>query len=213
MFNQKKGKACITPGAPQFYVRYVGKTEVFTAAGTGCTHRPVQKVWDASVDEKHMDKMALIVNAAGITLTPLDAKHKTQTLFDIKDISYCCAETPPHDGVFAWICKNAKARRLECHVVLCTSSEKAQALALVLSRAFQIAYKDWKTHKEKTMRMKQNGLPSGQGGAESGSRSADEERKENGVELSASEQAILSAALEQMNMVEEEEFPVEKHCV
>ena len=67
MFSHKE-KVEITAGEPQFTVRYVGKTETYTATGVGCTATPVQRIWDNSTDERRMRKCLLLVNPTGILL-------------------------------------------------------------------------------------------------------------------------------------------------
>ena len=165
-----------------------------------------------------MAKCTLVVSANGIFLTYLDDKTKSKILYDIQDISYCSAESPPQERVFSWICKNAAVKKLECHAVVCGSQDKAQAISLCLSQAFQVAYRDWKTHKEKLERMKQNRLKDvGQ------SSTSEREEMGNGKEefgpgkeelgngkLSAKEEAELNAALAQMAFVEEEELHLEE---
>lgn len=153
--NQKKGSADITPGDPHFMVRYVGKTETYVTSGAGCTLNAVQKIWDNSVEEKYMQRMMVIISSTGICMRDLEGRSKEPSiLIDIKDIAYCCAEKAPHERVFTWISKDHASKKLECHAVLCTTKEKAQGLALTLHRAFHIAYKDWKSKKDKRARQK-----------------------------------------------------------
>ena len=66
--------------------------------------------------------------------------------FKIEDISFCNTDRAVNERIFSWICRNQAEGRLDCHAVLCSSKQKAQTMAVVLSRAFQIAYKDWRTH-------------------------------------------------------------------
>ncbi len=151
MFH-KRDKVEITPGDPQFSVKYVGKIETFIPGGKGCTKVPVQKIWDNSCDERKMPHMAMLITQSEVKL--MDVISKADFRYDIHRISYCSAEQGVHDKIFCWIYKDTKTKKLECHAVLCTSKESAQAMALVLSRAFQIAYKDWKHSKDKMARLK-----------------------------------------------------------
>ena len=153
MYNQRKGSIEITPGEPQFIARYVGKTEVYIAIGTGCTQTAVQKIWDDCYDAKGMDRVSVLINSCGITVETQEGKSK-ETVFGIRDIAYCSAERGLHDRVFAWICKDGKSKSLQCHAVLCSSPERAQLMALTLHNSFHIAYKDWKHEKERKIRAK-----------------------------------------------------------
>ena len=153
MFTQRKGRAEIC-NEPEFIVRYVGKAETFVATKKGCTHSIVQRIWDNSEEEHLLRRITVFISAAGITITDFEDKRMEERI-DIKDISYCCAERPPHDRVFTWICKKKAAKKLECYVVLCATREKAQLMAMLLNKAFQIAYVDWKTQREKKARIKQ----------------------------------------------------------
>jgi hypothetical protein len=153
MYTQRKASVEITPGEPQFIVRYVGRTEVYIAIGHGCTQTAVQKIWDDCYDEKGMDRVSMLINSSGIILETLEGKSN-ETVFPIKDIAYCSAERGLHDRVFAWICKDDVTQKLQCHAVLCSAPERAQLMALTLHRSFHIAYKDWKHQKEKKVRAK-----------------------------------------------------------
>lgn len=157
MFAPRRGKVSINPGgSPEFQAQYIGSTETFVANGTGCTIPLVQKLWDNCPEERFLKRVLLIISPAGIHMKFLDAGRKSKdkdVVIDIQDISYCCAQHDIHDRVFAWICKgnnsNGPAKCLECHAVLCSSKEKAQTISLVLSRAFHIAYREWKLEKDK----------------------------------------------------------------
>ena len=151
MFSRRKEKVDITSTDPQFIVRYIGKCETFTPNGKGCTKEPVQKIWDHAVDEKRLKRVSLLITPSGIIMTDQDGKIVLNK-FDIKYISYCCAEQGIHDRTFAWVYKDSK--KLECHAIQASSREKAQAMAVLLSRAFQIAYRDWKGHRDKAARQK-----------------------------------------------------------
>lgn len=169
MFGQRKGKVDIC-GETEFQVRYVGKAETFVAAEKGCTHDLVQKIWDNSEDEYLMKRINVSISAAGVTITDPDNKQFVQKI-DIKDISHCCAEKPPHDRVFTWISINKKLRKLECHAVICPSKDKAQMMAILLHRAFHVAYADWKTKKEQKSRRRQKSSLSNDSGVHNGNSS------------------------------------------
>ena len=151
MFGRKKEKANMTPGEPQFHVKYVGNVETYVGSAKGCTSNPVQKIWDNSEEEKKMKKYSMLVIPTGIVLSDLDNK-KHELKFDIKNISHYSAEKGVHERVFAWIYQEPESQRLYCHAVLCAHRGKAQQAAVVLSRSLHIAYTDWKGEKIKTER-------------------------------------------------------------
>ena len=151
MFGKRKEKANITPGEPQFHVKYVGNVETYVRSAKGCTSNLVQKIWDNSEEEKKMKKYSMLVIPTGIVLSDVDKKNH-ELKFDIKNISHYSTEKGAHERVFAWIYHEPEAQRLYCHAVLCAHREKAQQAAIVLSRSLHIAYKDWKGEKIKTER-------------------------------------------------------------
>lgn len=154
MFSSLKVRAKITEKDPVFKVRYIGCTETFVATGKGCTNVPVQKLWDNAGEEKSLKKTTVLINTSGILVGDVDGKVKAETdrLFNIENISFCNADCVVNERIFTWICKDESSPSLVCHAVLCSSKEKAKAMALVLSRAFQIAYKEWKMSKTKVTR-------------------------------------------------------------
>lgn len=151
MFSTKS-KVTINDEDAKFEVRYIGKVETFVPHGTGCTKVPAQKIWDASCEEKNMTKISLVIAPTGITIKNIETKQ--QIRYDIENISFCNAEKEVNDRIFCWICKVPDSGKLYCHAVLCSSKEKAQALALVMNRAFHIAYKDWKATRERSARQR-----------------------------------------------------------
>ena len=165
MFGKRKEKADITPGEPQFQVKYVGSEETFVGSAKGCTSSLVQKIWDKSEEEKKMKRYAMLVIPTGIILREVDNK-KSEMKFDIKSISHYSAEKGVHDRVFSWIYQDSQTQRLFCHAVLCTQKEKAQQVAVVLSRSLQIAYKDWKGEKIRIARKSSGNLATRQKGFE-----------------------------------------------
>lgn len=157
MFTPRKGSLSINPGgSPEFQVQYIGCVDTYTANGVGCTTLPVQKIWDKSPEERFLKHVALTLGPNGIQVKFLENRKLPDLKFDIKDISYCCAQQDIHDRVFAWICKSSsiEENKLECHAVLCSSKGKSQTISLVMSRAFHIAYREWKLEKDKQGRNK-----------------------------------------------------------
>ena len=141
--------------------------------------------------------MSIIPSIVGIILQDLENKKK-ETKFTIHDISYCCAEPGVHERIFTWISKDKEAKRLDCHAVLCASKEKAQAVAMVLSRAFHMAYKDWKNDKEKSARLKNGKLADAS--SLSGSTSGRVSRSGSDVSRASSSDKSMETAMHNMTI-------------
>lgn len=157
MLSWKKDRADISDAMPTFHVRYVGATETFIPSGEGCTTQPLQRLWDNSPNEKHLRKVSLRFSVHGICMSDQDSKSSNDhsiTYFNMEDISYCAADKNVNDRLFCWISKNSVSGKLEAHAVLCNTREKAQEMASALSRAFQLAYKDWIAERERERRRK-----------------------------------------------------------
>nr|KAG5696743.1 hypothetical protein BaRGS_028863 [Batillaria attramentaria] len=146
MFGRRKDAAKISDKIPVFHVRYIGSTETFVANGRGCSYAPVQRLWDNSPDEKHLRKVAVYLSQTGIVMKDSEKKDEVIGEFSIENISFCNTDRAVNERIFSWICRSEHENRLDCHAVLCSTKQKAQTMAVVLSRAFQIAYKDWKAH-------------------------------------------------------------------
>lgn len=146
MFSRKKDVAKISDKAPVFHVRYIGVTETFVANGRGCSYAPVQRLWDNAPDERYLRKVAVHLSQGGITMKDAEKKEELIGDFPIENISFCNVDRAVNERIFSWICRSSDDARLDCHAVLCSTKQKAQTMAVVLSRAFQIAYKDWKSH-------------------------------------------------------------------
>jgi len=91
--------------------------------------------------------------------------HITVTTFDIKNISYCCADRY-HPTTFAWI-SNSPAVAVpgtgvggitgvsgqrwasECYAVVCNDVDEARRMVTQLVQAFDAAYRDWKYEKQR----------------------------------------------------------------
>lgn len=152
MFNRLKDHAKITDQDPSFKARYVGYSETFTATGRGCTTPLVQKLWDNSEDERFLKRVQLKFTVSGIHMKNLDKKKEPEKLFPIENISFCNVDTTVNEKLFSWICLDTENNMLKCHVALCSSGEKAKSMSLVMSRVFQIAYKEWKSSQIKMRR-------------------------------------------------------------
>ncbi|XP_056006378.1 low density lipoprotein receptor adapter protein 1-B-like [Ostrea edulis] len=152
MWSATKVRARITETDPVFRARYIGFAETFVASGQGCTTGPVQKLWDNAGEERELKKMTIIINTSGITIKGSDKKKEQGRFYPIENISFCNADVTINERIFCWICKDSESPSLQCHAVICGSKEEAKSMALVMSRAFQIAYKEWKTLKNREER-------------------------------------------------------------
>lgn len=152
MFVSSKVRAKITDDDPVFSTRYLGSTEVFVSNGKGCTNAPVQRLWDNAGEEKTLKKLTTVINVHGLFIKDSNKKNGDGTLFPIENISFCNAESIANGKIFSWIAKEDNTPKLLCHAVLCSTPEKAKSMALVMSRAFQIAYKEWKTEQNNAQR-------------------------------------------------------------
>ncbi|KAL3846858.1 hypothetical protein ACJMK2_017812 [Sinanodonta woodiana] len=149
MFSKAKESAKITDKDPTFKARYIGSTETFQATGKGCTTVPVQKLWDNAAEERYLKRVSLLLNKSGILIKDLEKKNDIGKLFIIENISFCNVDCAVNEKIFSWVYQTEETKRLECHAVLCSSTEKAKAMALVMARAFQIGYKEWKINQSK----------------------------------------------------------------
>ena len=152
MFVSSKVRAKITDDDPVFKTRYLGNTEVFVPNGTGCTNAPVQRLWDNSGEEKTLRKLTTVINIHGIFIKDTDKKNSDRIFYPIENISFCNAESIANGKIFSWIAKEENSPKLLCHAILCSTPEKAKSMALVMSRAFQIAYKEWKIEQNNAQR-------------------------------------------------------------
>lgn len=162
MWSATKVRARITETDPVFKARYIGCAETFVASGQGCTTGLVQKLWDNAGNEKDLRKVTITVNTSGITVKDSERKKEPGSFYSIENISFCNADVAVNERIFCWICKDEDSPSLKCHAVICGTKEEAKSMALVLSRAFQIAYKEWKTLKNREERESKKVKSSGQ---------------------------------------------------
>lgn len=144
MFNRLKDRAKITDQDPIFKARYIGCTETFTASGRGCTTQLVQRLWDNAEEEHFLKRVKLKFTTFGIHMRNMDKKKVPERLFEIENISFCNVDILVNERIFSWISRETDEGLWECHAVICSSPEKAKSMSLVLTRAFHIAYKEWK---------------------------------------------------------------------
>ena len=90
--------------------------------------------------------------------------------FKMEDVSFCAADKSTNDRIFCWISRcdreagcvsEGRVGPLEVHAVLCSTVDKAQTMAAVMSRAFQLAYKDWRAEQQRETRKQQQKKISG----------------------------------------------------
>ncbi|KAH3805641.1 protein FAM43A-like [Dreissena polymorpha] len=152
MFNRLKDRAKISDQDPSFTVRYIGSAETFTATGKGCTTPLVQRLWDNAEEEQFLPRMRVKITPSGVSMKSLDKKKVPEKMFPIENISFCNVDLEVNDRIFSWISRPADDKMWECHAVYCSSTEKARSMSLVLTRAFHIAYKEWKSSQTKEVR-------------------------------------------------------------
>lgn len=152
MWSATKVRARITETDPVFKARYIGCAETFVASGQGCTTGPVQKLWDNAGSERELKKVTITINTNGITMKESEKKKDQGKFYPIENISFCNADVAVNERIFCWICKAADSPSLQVYAVICSTKEEAKSMSLVMSRAFQIAYKEWKTMKNREER-------------------------------------------------------------
>ncbi|XP_055945817.1 low density lipoprotein receptor adapter protein 1-A-like isoform X2 [Argiope bruennichi] len=136
-----------------FYVKYLGSTLVDEPNDQQTTADAIKAVITmAKSSAKKLPRVALTVNPKGIVTRDLSTGEKHLD-FSIYRISFCSADAT-YDRVVAFIGTN-KNETLECHAFLCSKRKIAQAAALTISQAFNIAFELWERAKEE--RSSQNG--------------------------------------------------------
>ena len=154
MFSRLKERAKITEKDAKFKVRYIGYLETFLGSGKGCTTAVVQTLWDNAEEEEFLPRVKVKVTTFGLHIKHLDGKKQPDKVFHIENISFSNVDIPVNDRIFSWIYRETDDKQFKCHAVICTSTEKARAMSLVLSRAFQIAFKEWKMMQTRSLREK-----------------------------------------------------------
>lgn len=136
-----------------FYVKYLGSTLVDEPNDQQTTADAIKAVISmAKSSVKKLPRVALTVNPKGIVTRDLSTGEKHLD-FSIYRISFCSADAS-YDRVVAFIGTN-KNETLECHAFLCSKRKVAQAAALTISQAFNIAFELWERAKEE--KSSQNG--------------------------------------------------------
>ncbi|KAL1470136.1 hypothetical protein MTO96_040638, partial [Rhipicephalus appendiculatus] len=94
----------------------------------------------AKASGKKLPKVAITVSPKGISTRDL-ATGELQLDVSIYRISFCSADAS-FDRVVAFIGTHSN-EVMECHAFLCAKRRVAQAAALTISQAFQVAYQAW----------------------------------------------------------------------
>jgi hypothetical protein len=102
---------------------------------------PVRQIWSRSRKGRHFNRCALTIHSSGLCIYEEIAHgtYKHAWSASIADISYCTAE-PYRRRLFSWIARTKQTNELECHVVLCKTSEHARCLAQSLAQIFYQSY-------------------------------------------------------------------------
>ncbi|XP_054718302.1 low density lipoprotein receptor adapter protein 1-A-like [Uloborus diversus] len=128
-----------------FYVKYLGSTLVDEPNDQQATADAIKAIiMMAKSSAKKLKRVALTVNPKGILTRDLNTGEKYLD-FSIYRISFCSADAN-YDRVVAFIGTN-KNETLECHAFLCSKRKVAQAAALTISQAFNIAFELWERAK------------------------------------------------------------------
>lgn len=124
-----------------FYVKYLGSTLVDEPNGQQSTADAIKAIISmAKVSSKKLQRVAMTVNPKGILISDLNS-GEIHSDFSIYRISFCSADAN-YDRVVAFIATN-KNETFECHAFLCSKRKVAQAAALTISQAFNIAFDIW----------------------------------------------------------------------
>lgn len=142
-----------TPGAKEpvqegvtFYLKYLGSTFVENAKGEASTAEAIKKVVAlAKAGGKKLKRVAVCISPNGIQTRemPSEELHLDVTIYRI---SYCSADAT-YERVVAFIATN-KNELMECHAFLCSKRRVAQAVALTISQAFNLAFELWKKSRQ-----------------------------------------------------------------
>lgn len=130
-----------------FNLRHLGMTLVDQPKGEELSAAAVKRiVATAKASGKKSQKVALKVSPQGIVLHD-GATNRPMESVSIYRISYCTVDKL-HDKVFAYIAQNTLNGALECHAYLCAKRKVAQAVALTVAQAFNVAFELWQVAKE-----------------------------------------------------------------
>lgn len=124
-----------------FYAKYLGSTLVEEPSGDKATADAIKAIIAmAKASGKKLPKVAITVSPKGISTRDL-ATGELQLDVSIYRISFCSADAS-FDRVVAFIGTHSN-EVMECHAFLCAKRRVAQAAALTISQAFQVAFQAW----------------------------------------------------------------------
>ncbi|KAM4725583.1 LOW QUALITY PROTEIN: low density lipoprotein receptor adapter protein 1-B-like [Anableps anableps] len=130
-----------------FNLRHLGMTLVDQPKGEELSAAAVKRiVATTKASGKKPQKVALKVSPQGIVVLDRSTSKLLESV-SIYRISYCTVDKL-HDKVFAFIAQNTFNGTLECHAYLCSKSKVAQAVALTVAQAFNVAFELWQVAKE-----------------------------------------------------------------
>lgn len=129
-----------------FYAKYLGSTLVEEPSGDKATADAIRAIIGmAKASGKKLAKVALTVSPKGISTRDV-ATGELQLDVSIYRISFCSADAS-FDRVVAFIATHSN-EVMECHAFLTAKRKVAQAAALTISQAFQVAYTLWQSVQE-----------------------------------------------------------------
>ncbi|XP_054753012.2 low density lipoprotein receptor adapter protein 1-B-like [Lytechinus pictus] len=133
-----------------FFVKYLGVEIVNLPNDETHTAEAIKKiVHRAKYGSGKVRKVALTVTPTSLKPTDLETNEELEEIV-IHRISYCTADKN-NDKIFGFISCHFRTEVLECHAYLCQKRKVAEALALTVAQAFNIAYDVWKKSRaEKT---------------------------------------------------------------
>jgi len=124
-----------------FYCKYLGSTLVDEPSNETVTAEAIKCIINiAKASGKKLMRVALVVKPTGL-ITREMTTNEDHLNVSIYRISYCSADAT-FDRVVAFIATN-KNETLECHAFLTPKRKIAQAAALTISQAFNIAFEKW----------------------------------------------------------------------
>ncbi|XP_070538589.1 low density lipoprotein receptor adapter protein 1-A-like [Ptychodera flava] len=141
--------------SPVFYAQYLGKEEVSTLRFRHCNDVVDHLIESAKRDAgKKLKKCTLHVRKLSIDIDLSHSKDSAQ--IPLHNIAYCAADMK-YPKVFTFIAKDSGQNgQLVCYAFLCNKQEKARAMTLCLSKAFETAFLEWQQSKQKLSKLSQS---------------------------------------------------------
>eukprot|EP00057_Strongylocentrotus_purpuratus_P011126 XP_011665600.1 PREDICTED: low density lipoprotein receptor adapter protein 1 isoform X1 [Strongylocentrotus purpuratus] len=133
-----------------FFVKYLGVEIVNLPNDETHTSEAIKKIIHrAKYGSGKVRKVALTVTPTSLKPTDLETNEELEEIV-IHRISYCTADKN-NDKIFGFISCHFRTEVLECHAYLCQKRKVAEALALTVAQAFNLAFDVWKKSRvEKT---------------------------------------------------------------